>query len=486
MNPTNVLDLADGAIQLLEFDRSSRRVSNSELLSRLFKIEPSSSRLGRNLGRQLHPFDFGEVTDFKFKDVHHSACIEAKVNSTIGLGWETPSEKRSREQKAMPMPMPMPAPAAPGAAPVMPPMPEVPDPSERSAVEEAMDPLCEDSFLSLMTDVVEDFWQTGNGYIEVVREAPGGPVAALYHVPSRHVYKFLDNEKGDYHFEVVGIENQVPGTEHFARFGDVEGLLGRAQAGELEARGATGVGMLNPDQIGEIIHLRRPTALSRWYGFPDWLAAVATIELVEASVQHQFDFFYNRGVPEFMLFFLGQKLSKEDWKKVESAIRANIGTGNSHKSIALNIQDPEMRVELHRLAVEHKVDSLYAEIADVNAARIVSAHGVPPLLAGIQIPRKLGATNELPNALQAFQILKIGPAQRLIETMLVNSLGNAELSGVSGLQPSDWTFKKITDAILDGAETGGQGSQMDTIARMRQTLPEAISEGRDLSDGLKD
>lgn len=482
MNPTNVTDLAEGAIQLLEFDRSSRRVSNSELLSRLFKIEPSSSRLGRNLGRQLHPFDFGEVTDFKFKDVHHSACIEAKVNSTIGLGWETPSEKRIREQKSMPPPMP--APAAPGApAPAPMPMMEEPDPSERSAVEEAMDPLCEDSFLSLMTDVVEDFWQTGNGYIEVVRESPGGPVAALYHVPSRHVYKFLDNEKGDYHFEVVGIENQYPGTEHFARFGDVEGLLERSAAGELEARGATGVGLLTPDQVSEIIHFRRPTALSRWYGFPDWLAAVATIELVEASVQHQFDFFYNRGVPEFMLFFLGQKLSKEDWKKVESAIRANIGSGNSHKSIALNIQDPEMRVELHRLAVEHKVDSLYAEIADVNAARIVSAHGVPPLLAGIQIPRKLGATNELPNALQAFQILKIGPAQRLIETMLVNSLGNQELSGITGLQPSDWTFKKITDAILDGAQGG---NQMDTISRMRQTLPEAISEGRDLSDGLKD
>ena len=112
-----------------------------------------------------------------------------------------------------------------------------------------------------------------------------------------------------------------------------------------------------------------------------------------------------------------------------------------------------------------------------NGMMIVSAHGVPPLLAGIQIPGKLGSTNELPNALMAFQALVIQQAQKVISSALINTLGNATLNGGLGLGADNFRLRKITDVI--------SLSKMDTVSRMRQTVPEAKSEGRDLEAGLK-
>jgi hypothetical protein len=124
-------------------------------------------------------------------------------------------------------------------------------------------------------------------------------------------------------------------------------------------------------------------------------------------------------------------------------------------------------------------------MTEALATTIVSAHRVPPILAGILIPGKMGAANELPNSIMAFQTLVIGPMQTIWQSILGATLGG-KFNGGLGLKPKDFEFKSIVDAMADGLQKlNPQKGAADTLGGMRSTLPEAAAEGRNLNDGVK-
>lgn len=394
-------------------------------LERLSKAEDldGRSRQGVRVGRIPHPFNVRAVLAFKDANEHHSTCVETKRAAISGLGFT----------------------------------------SQRVA--DRLDELCEVSWQDVLDDAVEDRVQTGSGYVEVVRKEASttSPITGLHHVPVADVHVHVESKDFDKHFEVQSPEGGP--TLRMARFGDVDDFYRRNKSL-----------VRKQDKVSEIIELRRSNSKSRHYGYPDWLSCVASVETVQMLTQHAFDFFLNRGVPEFLLLFTGKKIASKDWEKIEEKFKANIGSGNSHKSMLLNIAE-EIDVVLHKLALESKADGVFSEHNDTLAMRIVSAHRVPPLLAGILIPGKLGATNELPNALMAFQSLVVGQEQHSIETTLARTLGAPRLNGRLGLPAKLFELRTILEEIDLGV--------MDTTSRMRQTVPEARAEGRDLGAGVK-
>lgn len=436
--------------------KSTTELCNDSMLTTLLKEESSNQAV--KLGRQDHPFDMTQVKSFLTGNEHHSACIYAKVASTTGLGFVDGEE----EVVVKPADMVM----------------GTPEKTRRQFVEAASDkllnPLCSISWADVLHDVTEDFWQTGNGYFEVIREAPGKEIVGVHHLPAHKPYIYVENANYDFHYEIVDDEGNST-LRRFARFGDGENFLQRVASDTIDFQLPTE--QKDNTNITEVIHIRQPTSLSRWYGFPRWLSGVPPIELAQMLMQWKYDFFINRGVPEFMLFILGQKLQPDDWKKVEDALKANIGLGNTRKSLALNLTNPEIKIQVEKLGLEGKSDDDFGKTKESLAASIVTAHGVPPLLAGIQIPGKMGATNELPNALMAFQILVIGPAQRLFQQTLGTTFGHSE-QGVKGITIQVFALHRITDQIdLQAA---------DTVSRMRTPVAQAQAEGRRTSEGLRD
>jgi hypothetical protein len=473
---------------ILEADRSplypKEALKANSIAKAFLERIPGSSRQDAMIGWKEHPFNFSSAAVFKLFNVHQSACIEAKVASTVGLGFRrepvmekvpgAPAVARDVEIGVAPEP------ATPDTeATKLDPLTGKPQTEGRSAVSRTLDDLCLVSFQDILTDAIEDYWQTGNGYVEVVRNK-GGSIIALFHCPSRDVHVVLE-ENGKFHYEV----NSSEGTGFnrlFARFGDLSrvksakpgALGGSSRPPEPPTRGRPGRPSTGdapePPPVTELIHFRRSTSFSRYYGYPDWLAAVLSIELSQCSHQHLYDFFLNRGVPELLIVVKGARIPKDEWDEFKTNLRNHIGLKNSHKTMAINLGQAEAELDVHPLAAEGKVDGLFSELADVLAMEIVSAHGVPPLLAGIQIPGKLGATNELPNAMLHFQKLKIGPAQHSISGTLTVTLGK----DFPEIQEDDWALRTILE------EQDMQ--QMDTMARMREPV---TGSGRDLSAGLK-
>jgi hypothetical protein len=398
------------------------------LLAHLIKtVAPPGGRSNQAAlsGLRQQPANFGAMSRFVLHNVYHSVCIAAKVNATVGLGLKKPE------------------------------------------VEKKLDPLSKHGFTLLNTIVCEDFQSTGNGYYEVVRDRPGGKILSLHPFPSAQTFIHVEGRGGAQHFELVAGQ-EGGGRRKFPVFGDSERFFD-----EVETRKPK-----SGETISEIIHVPFPTALNRWYGLPRWLAAVASIELMQALDQREFDFFVNRGVPEFMLFITGGQVKKADWSKLETSLNAQVGLGNSHKSCAVQIPEADAKVSLFKLDLEGTDQGeRYATMTDTLALKITSAHQTPPLLAGIQIPGKLGANNELPNAIRAFQVLSVDHYQRVFENTLGRTLGDEEKNGGLGVGPDDFEFNEITDKLdLDA---------MATSTSMRQTEPEAAAEGRDLADGLK-
>tara|TARA_R110002095_G_C4251957_1_gene240427 strand:- start:20783 stop:22201 length:1419 start_codon:yes stop_codon:yes gene_type:complete len=388
----------------------------------------SPSNQGVHVGHVRRPFDFGRTAMLKMHNEHHSTCIEAKKAATVGLGHVDRNTKKK------------------------------------------LDKLCRVSWLHTMMQISEDWESVGNGYLEVVREGfkANGKITGLHYQPACDVQIVIEDEHYNSHFEIKatgGLRNAIK----FANYGDLDSFQARPAGQALEGK-----------RMSELIHFAQPSSYSRYFGVPFWLAAIASIELVQSLKQHQFDFHQNRGVPEFMLFVMGTKVRAKDWAAIEESLQAQIGPGNSHKSLAMNLTDPNITVQLEKMAMEGSADGeFFAKMMETLSVNIVSAHRVPPPIAGILIPGKMGASNEASNAIMTFQALVIGQSQENFETTLRCTLGQDK----SLAMPEDaFVFRTIVEEMAEAMEAL---APVDTMGRMKEELPEAAANGRDLEDGVQ-
>lgn len=436
-------------------DSSTVLVSPPSFPTNLFEVialkqslTPVAGNQRWDIGVKEQPVSFLAAKQTMLSVNIQQTCIQTKRDAIVGLGFVTEEERQEKEMMQQ-------AAMQPQVDAKQPAVPQIRKAVEKAAaiskVCEVLDPLCEDGFQELLDQVGEDYCNTGNGYIEIVRE--GSTIVALWHMPSEMVKVELEPEKPNYHY----ICSDAGSSILYAKPRDVEGLRTRMKTTQ--------------PQITELLHFRNPSSMSPWYGVPDWLALTPFLELAQIMVQYNFDFFQNRAVPELLAFFIGRKLPDTEFNAFCDMLKGTSGAGNRHKSIAMNVVGTDTTVQIEKLTGETR--EKFADIWSTVEANIVSGHRVPPLLAGIQTPGKMAATNELPNALLAFQILYVDRHQKVFRDKLRKFFVEENL----GLTDEDFVFRRIIDYFDIG--------KMDTVARMKQTVPEAQAEGRNLSDGLK-
>ena len=148
--------------------------------------------------RVEHPFDFVSVGQFKNANPYHSTCLETKTAATTGINFHDAKEKiveldgTTRWKK------------------------------KESKVSKKTRGLSNGPFIAELNAACEDYWSVGVGYLEVVRGAPGGKITGLHHLPARRVWKFLEKDGVNFHYEID--PEGHGGTPRFATFGDSEGM----------------------------------------------------------------------------------------------------------------------------------------------------------------------------------------------------------------------------------------------------------------------
>lgn len=392
------------------------------------------SNQGNSVGIKAHLMDKLMARTLREFNATHATCLDAKRGSTVGLG--------HRDQK----------------------------------IHEILDPLCRFSWQDVMDAAADDYWETGEGFIEIVWDEKRTLVLAINHVESAQTFVELEEEDNsrDFHY-LVSSETRM--QVMMASFGDLLELkkrygtdaAGDIRRGKNTSRPANQVrrwGTGNVIVNSELIHIRQATNKSRWMGFPDYLSATPSIELGQCMTQHEFDFYFNRAVPEFILFLLGKSISTPSWAQIKETIQAHQGLTNSHKTAAIHIPGtPEdTKIQLEKLAMEDSGDNGFADKTGAISMNIATAHGVPPILANILLPGKIGSSNEGPNALMLFQKRKLGQAQRNFSAMFANSLG----SGIKFSQPEGKPATLKREQFL-GASGKPKPNPMDPQAAMGTT-----------------
>lgn len=404
--------------------------AETSLLVELRKaVRPASTNTGTITGARSHLIHKGNSRRLRELNPTHSICIDAKRASSMGMG--------HRDQ----------------------------------AIHDTLDPLCRFSWQDVMNAAGEDDCGEGEGFIEVVWDEGRTRVLALNHLDGEHVHVVVEqqNNSEQIHYQVTS-DAATRETVAMAAWGDLLELKRRYAPGA----GATEGGSVRNDLVGtrdgvlaaplggrivnsEVIHFRTPTARDPYCGYPDWVAATPAIELVQMMIRHEFDFHFNRGVPELIFTIIGGGLKEEDWDEIKAIFKANQGLGNSRKTMALHIpgSPDKVKVQVDKLAMESSQDDL-SERLDPLSMLIATAHGVPPLLANILLPGKIGAANEGPNALLLFQKRKLGQIQKSWSRTLAQTLG----SGVEFNQP-DGTTKTLTAEQFLGSKY--QKSEVDPM-----------------------
>lgn len=442
------------------------------------------SNQGRYKQRVPHPINMEALSSLMGAVSIHEVCLNTKRDAIVGLGFETVEEaqqrarKRELESAAHAAALSgdpkagMPKPGGGGPPPIKKAFPQpaggeqdpaqAPDlgaPKPKSKVEEVLDEFCEDGFQAVLDKLGEDFEVFGNAYLEVVYDDQGN-IAALEHMPAVRVFVYNEDKRPFRHYEVDDIHNGTTSTLKYAKWGDRERL--QALVGS------------NQTQVTELIRFPKTTARSADYGLPEYLSCTPWLELAQFILQYDFDYFQNRAVPDLMVLLTGKKVDEAEMKTFVASLKSTIGAKNRHRSIVANFAATDLNVQVERLNSDNR--ERFGDLWSAVQLAIVSSHRVPPLLAGVSLPGKMAAANELPNALIAFQTLYVDRQQGVFERTFGRTLGSQE-AGL-GLTPNDFKLRKITDAYDMG--------QVDTMSRMRETTTEASLAGRSLKDGLEE
>ncbi len=398
------------------------------------------------------PVNIRECINLKDWSPHHASCITTRKNCMVGLGFM--SDEDLEEEGGVDKQGGTVAQAATlltGA------------PYIKSQVDTVLDPLTLFGFSNELTTWVENYLDTGTAYLEVARKGDDIRYVGVLPTDSVRIIK----QGTEIYFRVTEVGSN---TKYFCRFGmdNKEWLFSKGPYKDTTT--------MERDDISEIIMLSKPSNRCRYYGYPDWIAAAIDIDLLKKAKQYKADFYNNRGVLDFILTVTGTSVGDTEWATITDRISQSAEDGQKFKNLALNFSQEGAKLQIDKLAADMATEEQFSKDNEVFSQNIVSAHGVPPPLANILIPGKLGASNEFVNSISSFQLLRIGPDQRIVQKTLANTLGNPELNGGLDLEPDDFRLRTITSQLNLQA--------FDTIGRMRE---EATDSGdRDLEEGVKD
>jgi PBSX family phage portal protein len=246
----------------------------------------------------------------------------------------------------------------------------------------------EDSFTETLIKVWRDYEVTGNGYIEVGRKKDGS-VGYIGHIPAQTM---RIRRKRDGFVQMTGWKVQF-----FANYG------------QSEERNPIGGGRPN-----EVIHLKRYSPTSGYYGVPDVVAAKHAIAGDEFAARFNLDYFEHKAVPRYVIVTKGAKLGSRAEADMLSFFETGL-KGKHHRSLYIPMPSgtKEEPVDIKFEAIESGVqDASFINYHRSNRSDILMAHRVPESKISISGGASVAVARD---ADKTFKEQVCAPEQRIAE-----------------------------------------------------------------------
>lgn len=195
-------------------------------------------------------------------------------------------------------------------------------------------------------------------------------------------------------------------------------------------------------------HLLYYSPKSRYYGEPDYLAALLPILINAKADSFNDSFFNNSARADKAIVFENAEPDEGQIKAFKEFFGSNFkGYENAHKTLVVTAMGENAKVRFEDLS---KTDDLsFEKLKNINKDEIITAHGVPPRMVGVMSAGTLGGGGELIGQLHSFNELTIIPKQEQIEWFFY------QIGFPIKLKPIDVTnFKDDSDLVTNLVSSG--------------------------------
>lgn len=264
------------------------------------------------------------------------------------------------------------------------------------------------SWVTLRRRVRRDIEETGNGYIEVLRDL-SGRITLLRWMDAKltRLVHYDDPIEVDREIDRAGHRStvkmrvrerryaQVVGStlRYFREFGSSRHLhldLGRWE-GDPEipaAHTAQGGALQDRYRASEVLHFTALGDVLTPYGVPRWINQVPSVLGSRRAEEFNLEMFANGGVPPVMIFLLGGVMNEQDRRTLTNYLAGKAKLKN--RAVLATVtpvtagmdQKQSVTVQVERFGSEQARDSMFENYDERCAERVRGAFRLPPLFLG--------------------------------------------------------------------------------------------------------
>jgi PBSX family phage portal protein len=210
----------------------------------------------------------------------------------------------------------------------------------------------EDEFMETLRKVYIDYEVTGNGYFEIGR-AKDGSVGYIGHIPA--VSMRIRQKRDGF------VQMSSDKTVFFKHFG---------------SNTADPLGSGTPN---EVIHIKKYSPTSSYYGVPDIVAATQAVAGIEFASRFNLDYFENKAVPRYVIVIKGGKMDSSSASSIVDFFETGL-RGKNHRTlfVPLPADEPDRKASFEMKPVEAGTqDASFVNYNKINLQSIFMAHRVP-------------------------------------------------------------------------------------------------------------
>lgn len=247
--------------------------------------------------------------------------------------------------------------------------------ADKAKLEKLFDkPNADMPFTKVMELVKIDEEATGNGYLEVARNA-AGEVGGLYHVPS-HTIRIL--KSGDGFIQIRGGKKR-----YFKKFGDKRIIDNRT--GKIFQAEKPGQFLPVKFRASELIQFMIYSPRSSYYGVPRHVATAPAIAGSRLAAERNAVFFENDCVPRVAITVTGGRLTPESLDQLKKFFeQQGKGVKNAHRVMILQPQRKQMgvtksddvQIKIDKMTVGETDDASFQKYREMNDEEVREAFGL--------------------------------------------------------------------------------------------------------------
>lgn len=344
------------------------------------------------------PYDLRALAELYETNATHKACVDAKATNIVGLGFRfVPAGLPGAEQQAG---------------------------GTKEANQEELQRLqslfhnCnpEMTFTEVLRAVWTDVEVTGNGYMEVTRNGRGD-IDGFYHMPAPTVRVKADRSGF--------VQIRETKKRHFKNIGDPDPR----------------VDPLTREPQSEVMHFKKYTPRSSYYGIPDIVAALPAAAGDKAAREYNVSFFEHNTVPRMAIVVENGRLDDDLLNAIRHYMEREVRE-KTHRTLVLDVPGNDVKVRFEKLGMEQTDDAAFLEYRRTNRDEILMVHRVPP--SKITIVENANLANSRDQD-KTFREQVVRPEQRRIEFQINRMI--REQMGIS-----TWRFEFVEMDLSEAKE----------------------------------